>query len=67
MANIPIKNRNVLDGKNMDNIEKVMSDSYKLFEMINLNEDKDSWADRAVSIARDIHEIKKKILWLFVG
>ena len=46
--------------KNMDNIEKVMSDSYKLFEMINLNEDKDSWADRAVAIARDIHEIKKE-------
>ena len=46
--------------KNMDNIEKVMSDSYKLFEMINLNQDKDSWADRAVSIARDIHEIKKE-------
>ena len=46
--------------KNMDNIEKVMSDSYKLFEMINLNEDKDSWAGRAVAIARDIHEIKKE-------
>ncbi len=46
--------------KNMDNIEKVMSDSYKLFELINLNEDKDSWSDRAVNIARDVHEIKKE-------
>lgn len=46
--------------KNMDNIEKVMSDSYKLFELINLNDDKDSWADRAVTIARDVHEIKKE-------
>jgi two-component system sensor histidine kinase YcbA len=46
--------------KNMDNIENVMSDSYKLFEMINHNEDRESWADRAVAIARDVHEIKKE-------
>lgn len=46
--------------KNMDHIEKVMSESYKLFEKINLNEDKESWANIALNIARDVHEIKKE-------
>lgn len=46
--------------KNMDNIEKVMSDSYKLFEMINTGEDENSWGERSINIARDIHEIKKE-------
>lgn len=46
--------------KNMDNIEKVMSNSYRLFEKISLNDDKDNWADSAVTIARDVHEIKKE-------
>lgn len=46
--------------KNMDNIEKVMSESYELFEKINLNEDNESWGNRALSIARDVHEIKKE-------
>lgn len=45
--------------KNMDNIETVMSNSYELFEKINNNEDEKNWADRAVTIARDVHEIKK--------
>ncbi|MGF7057650.1 two-component system sensor histidine kinase YcbA [Brassicibacter mesophilus] len=45
--------------KNMDNIERVMTNSYGLFEKINMNEDKSNWADRAVTIARDVHEIKK--------
>ncbi|WP_352418810.1 ATP-binding protein [Proteiniborus sp.] len=46
--------------KNMDNIERIMSNSYRLFEKISLNEDKDKWADGAVTIARDVHEIKKE-------
>lgn len=46
--------------KNMDNIEKVMSNSYGLFEKIKLDNDKENWADRAVTIARDVHEIKKE-------
>lgn len=46
--------------KNMDHIEKVMSESYDLFEKINLNEDIDSWKNRALNIAKDIHEIKKE-------
>lgn len=46
--------------KNMDNIERIMSNSYELFEKISLKEDENSWADRAVTIAKDVHEIKKE-------
>lgn len=46
--------------KNMDNIEKVMSNSYTLFEKVNSREDENSWADRALTIARNVHEIKKE-------
>lgn len=46
--------------KNSDSIEKVMANSYELFELINQNKDKESWSERAVNIARDIHEIKKE-------
>lgn len=53
--------------KNMDNIERVMSESYKLFEKIKLNVEKESWASMALSIARDIHEIKKENLLVVRG
>lgn len=46
--------------KNMDNIEKVMTESYQLFEKINSNQDIESWATRSLNIARDVHEIKKE-------
>lgn len=46
--------------KNMDNIEKVMSNSYELFEKINSKEDENSYADRALAIASNVHEIKKE-------
>ncbi|KAF5028192.1 Sensor histidine kinase GlnK [anaerobic digester metagenome] len=46
--------------KNMDNIEKVMSQSYNLFEQISNNKNKDNWANNALNIARDVHEIKKE-------
>nr|WP_144275990.1 ATP-binding protein [Gottschalkia acidurici] len=46
--------------KNMDNIERIMYNSYELFEKISLRENEDSWANRAVTIAKDVHEIKKE-------
>lgn len=46
--------------KNMDNIEKVMSESYQLYEKISSNEDMESWSNRALNIAREVHEIKKE-------
>lgn len=46
--------------KNMENIEKVMSESYQLFEKINLNENSEEWGGMALNIARDVHEIKKE-------
>lgn len=46
--------------KNMDNIEKVMSDAYGLFEKISANQDRGSWASISANIAKDVHEIKKE-------
>lgn len=46
--------------KNMDKIEEVMSDSYKLFEEIRDGRNPDNWANQSVKIARDVHEIKKE-------
>ncbi len=46
--------------KNMENIEQVMTQSYELFEQIKNNEDNESWANKALTIAKDIHEIKKE-------
>jgi len=46
--------------KNMDNIEKVMGKSYDLFEQISNNQNSDNWANNALNIARDVHEIKKE-------
>lgn len=46
--------------KNTENIEKIMSKSYKLFEIISDSKNRESWGDRALDIARDVHEIKKE-------
>lgn len=46
--------------KNMDNVENVMNKGYKLYEKISNEEDRDNWANMALDIARDIHEIKKE-------
>ncbi|NLM43202.1 MAG: ATP-binding protein [Clostridiales bacterium] len=46
--------------KNMENIERIMFNSYELFEKINQREDEDSWGNKALSIAKDVHEIKKE-------
>ncbi len=46
--------------KNMYHIESTMTTSYKLFEKITDNEDSETWADSALTIAKDIHEIKKE-------
>lgn len=44
----------------MYHIESTMTTSYKLFEKITDNEDSETWADSALTIAKDIHEIKKE-------
>ncbi len=46
--------------KNMDNIEKVMTDAYNLFTKIKKDEEKESWAEDSLGIAKDVHEIKKE-------
>ncbi len=45
--------------KNVDKIEEVMSDAYKLFEEIRDSKNPANWAGRSVKIASDVHEIKK--------
>lgn len=46
--------------KNMDNIERVMSNAYELFLNITNDENKASWGNRALEISKDVHEIKKE-------
>ena len=46
--------------KNMDSVEKVMTDAYELFSKISNEEDKESWGNRALEISRDVHDIKKE-------
>lgn len=53
--------------KNMDNIERIMFNSYSLFEEIKMDEGKDEWADKAITIAKDVHEIKKEYEFVIRG
>lgn len=46
--------------KNMHHIERTMTEAYKLFENINLEQNRETWSDSALTIAKDIHEIKKE-------
>lgn len=46
--------------KNMSSVEKIMSNAYELFEKISTKEDSDTWAQRSLNIAKDVHEIKKE-------
>lgn len=46
--------------KNMDNIERVMTNAYNLFINIRDDEDEESWAEDSLEIAKDVHEIKKE-------
>jgi len=46
--------------KSMELVENVMSESYELYEKINVDYDRESWGNRALTIAREIHEIKKE-------
>lgn len=46
--------------KSMNNIESVMTSAYELYGKISLNQENETWADRAITIAKDVHEIKKE-------
>lgn len=46
--------------KSMDSIEQVMVDAYELFDKIMAEENKETWGKNTLSIAKDIHEIKKE-------
>lgn len=53
--------------KNMDHIEKVMSNAYSLFNNITNGIKKDRWAQDALDIAKDVHEIKKEYSTVVMG
>ncbi|MBS4534909.1 ATP-binding protein [Clostridium sp. D2Q-14] len=53
--------------KNMIYIEKIMDQSYKLFEDIRNIKDEESWSSRALEISKDIHEIKKEYALTLIG
>lgn len=53
--------------KNMKYIERVMEQSYNLFENIKNNEDRDSWEKKSLEISKDVHEIKKEYALALVG
>ncbi len=52
---------------NMQDIEKVMANAYQLFEKISSDKDPDSWQDLSLTIAKDVHEIKKDYGLVFQG
>lgn len=53
--------------KNMDHIEKVMTNAYQLFSNINEDGTRNDWAMEALEIAKDIHEIKKEYSLVVMG
>ncbi len=53
--------------KNMDHIEKIMSDAYELFLNIKDDDNRENWANEALEIAKDVHEIKKEYGMVVAG
>lgn len=53
--------------RNMNDIEKIMSNAYQLFEKISFKEEEETWSDLSLSIAKDVHEIKKEYALVFRG
>lgn len=53
--------------KNMDHIERVMSNAYELFVNITNGLHKGDWAQDALDIAKDVHEIKKEYSTVVMG
>ncbi|SHH02264.1 sensor histidine kinase [Tepidibacter thalassicus] len=53
--------------KNMDNIEDVMTKSFKLYEILNNINIQDNIKELSLSITKDIHEIKKDYVRVIKG
>ena len=53
--------------KNSEEIERVMGNAYRLYEKISAMEKQDGMAPMALSIARDVHEIKKDYIRIIQG
>ncbi|SHJ68468.1 sensor histidine kinase [Tepidibacter formicigenes] len=53
--------------KNMDNIEEVMTKSFRLYEILNDSNIQDNTKELSLSITKDIHEIKKDYVRVIKG
>lgn len=62
-----LKNEIYLMRKNSEEIERVMGNAYRLYEKISAMEKQDGMAQMALSIARDVHEIKKDYIRIIQG
>lgn len=62
-----LKNEIYLMRKNTDEIERVMGNAYRLYEKISSVEFPDEMKQMALSIARDVHEIKKDYIRIIQG
>ncbi len=67
MASSRMKSEVYLMEKTMDNVEIVMSKSYKFYNEIKSLKKYPKWETAAVEIAKDIHEIKKQIALISRG
>ncbi|SUY48087.1 sensor histidine kinase [Clostridium putrefaciens] len=67
MASSRMKSEVYLMEKTMDNVEIVMSKSYKFYNEIKSFKKYPKWESEAVEIAKDIHEIKKQIALISRG
>lgn len=53
--------------KNIDNVEKVMENSYNLYQSLSDNESSSEVKKLSLSIAKDVHEIKKDYMRVITG
>ncbi|MBU5591887.1 ATP-binding protein [Clostridium sp. MSJ-4] len=67
MATSRMKSEIYLMEKTMDNVEVVMSKSYKLYNEIKSFNKYPHWEEAAGGIAKDIHEVKKEIALIARG
>ncbi|WP_326907538.1 ATP-binding protein [Sedimentibacter sp. MB31-C6] len=53
--------------KNTDDVENIMSNSYKLYEKLSISDNSDEIINLSLNITKDIHEIKKDYLRVIKG
>ena len=62
-----LKNEIYFMKKNSEEIESVMSNAYRLYERLSAMDVPDDMKKMSLSIARDVHEIKKDYIRIILG